>query len=214
MALAMTVAIAAAAEPAPAGIDATSRRGGDAPAIEAGAAGGGDEWAAWCEEVGALTRAGLVDCDALTEVATLFIEGDADAEDAPQDDEADAETAETDAETAYEEDAPQADGGEWWLDVGARGMDQGLVDMGYLVEWDWNYYCAHSYTSYGEVIAALQAGDVVHIDGGTVLICGADDFLADGYVWDVREVYPDAVIFQTCYIGGSDYVMIKYGYWQ
>lgn len=129
------------------------------------------------------------------------------------------ETAETDFaedETSDGGQAVEESGGpnEYWFEVGGRGDGQDLLDAGYLTEWESEYYCAHNYTSHGEMIAALQVGDLVHVDGGTVRICGCLDFSKDGYYEDIREILPDEVCFQTCYPDGSNLVMIKYGYWQ
>lgn len=120
---------------------------------------------------------------------------------------------ESEPEPEAEEPSPVPSVGEWWLETQGWGADQGLVDEGYLVEWDPHFWAAHWYTDAGQAIQAMQAGDIVHIDGTDVVICGSFDVPYDGmYVDDVRAEWPTEWLFQTCYGPGEPYMMIKYGY--
>lgn len=126
---------------------------------------------------------------------------------------ADPEWEDEEPEDEPEAEEPEDEAGEWWLSTGASGCDQGLIDAGYLVEWDYHLWAAHWYTDYGRIIQAMQPGDLVHIDGTTVRIAGSFDVPYDGgSVEDVRASWPTEYLFQTCYGSGYSSMMMKYGY--
>ena len=72
------------------------------------------------------------------------------------------------------------------------------------MEWEDHYYCSHNYDE-GAIFYNFDPGDIVHIDGRTIVIDGRETF---NYYYnttdDVRGVFGyDAVIFQTC-VEGTD----------
>jgi len=73
--------------------------------------------------------------------------------------------------------------------------------------WFYHHYIAHSWTSYGQAILALEEGDVLSIDGHMLRV---DSFYYGPKGQKAHEVYDivgrDAWMLQTCY--GADAFMV------
>lgn len=76
-----------------------------------------------------------------------------------------------------------------------------------LGKWDSNYYIAHNWTSYGEVILNMQPGEVVRVDGQLLVATKAEVFGSGTDYETVRDWCGwDAWCLQTCY--GDNHVRI------
>jgi len=85
-------------------------------------------------------------------------------------------------------------------------------DGGAMAEWQPGYYVAHDWSSAGRSILAMQPGDVVYVDGRSLVVAGVTKFREDEYVENIRAVLGyDCVIFQTCYPGSYNRIVYGYG---
>lgn len=76
-----------------------------------------------------------------------------------------------------------------------------------LGKWDSNYYIAHNWTSYGEVILNMQPGEVIRVDGQLLVATKAEVFGSSTDYETVRDWCGwDAWCLQTCY--GDNHVRI------
>ena len=76
-----------------------------------------------------------------------------------------------------------------------------------LGKWDSNYYIAHNWTSYGEVILTMQPGEVIRVDGQLLVATKAEVFGSGTDYETVRDWCGwDAWCLQTCY--GDNHVRI------
>lgn len=116
-------------------------------------------------------------------------------------------------ETTCDDDAPR----DVWLESSGYANNQPLaqsyIDAGCLIEYPERWYGAHWYTGWGEQIASLRVGDIVHVDGLEIMICGSFDVNYHlNTCEDVRAAYPTEYLFATCYGDGSGWEKISYGY--
>ena len=96
-----------------------------------------------------------------------------------------------------------------WEAVENLNFDSANED-GSLSEWQTDWFISHDWSDYGHVIADLQPGDAITVNGRTILILGRDEWSNSVYNWDVYDAVGwDKIIFQTCY---GDYdIWIAYG---
>lgn len=98
---------------------------------------------------------------------------------------------------------------EWWS-KNAFGDNYAHND-GSLNQWQKNYYVAHRSSSYyGPLIASLQPGDIITVNGQRIQITGSTYGYTGEYYTDVRNrIGWDTVAFQTCTTGDGN--IIVYG---
>lgn len=102
---------------------------------------------------------------------------------------------------------------EWWLETQAYGVNQAVTDEGVFGTCTDRWWVAHWWTSEGRIIQEMEAGDIVHIDGETVLIAGTFEIpRGNSTLEGVRAAYPTEYLFQTCYDDESTMMMVHYGY--
>lgn len=96
-----------------------------------------------------------------------------------------------------------------WVAVENVNFDSANED-GSLSEWQANWFISHDWSDYGAVIATLNAGDAVTVNGQTVLILGRSEWPSGSINWDIYDVIGwDKIVFQTCL--GDSAIWIAYG---
>ncbi|MBR3326442.1 MAG: hypothetical protein IKG22_03870 [Atopobiaceae bacterium] len=98
---------------------------------------------------------------------------------------------------------PQSDGigsasfGPW-----SATQDYGATearDDGSLTEWAERYYITHHWSEYGQLIRSMVPGDVVTVNGQTVVVERVCDYPRDSVYEEIATLAGDApVILQTC----------------
>jgi hypothetical protein len=92
-----------------------------------------------------------------------------------------------------------------------------LMDDGYVVKCDPDWYCVHWWTAEGDAIHAMQPGDTVLIDEQgwerTVVIDGEMDISRSALIDSVRaDAGYGTVLLQTCYSPSCPVMLVKYGH--
>jgi len=96
-----------------------------------------------------------------------------------------------------------------WEAVDTVNLDSANED-GSLSEWQTDWYISHDWSDYGYVIARLEPGDAVTVNGRTILILGREIWPAGSINWDIYDAIGwDKVVFQTCL--GDEEIWIAYG---
>lgn len=96
-----------------------------------------------------------------------------------------------------------------WEAVETVNFDSANED-GSLSEWQVDWYISHDWSDYGAVIASLEPGDAVTVNGRTVLILGREEWPTGSINWDIYDAIGwDKVVFQTCL--GDYAIWIAYG---
>ena len=81
---------------------------------------------------------------------------------------------------------------------------------GSLSEWQTDWFISHDWSDYGAVIATLNPGDAVTVNGETILILGREEWPSGSINWDIYDAIGwDKTVFQTCL--GDSAIWIAYG---
>ena len=96
-----------------------------------------------------------------------------------------------------------------WVAVENVNFDSANED-GSLSEWQTDWFISHDWSDYGIAIANLEPGDVVTVNGKTILVLGRQLWPSGSINWDIYDqIGWDKVVFQTCL--GDESVWIAYG---
>ena len=96
-----------------------------------------------------------------------------------------------------------------WVAVENLNFDSANED-GSLSEWQTDWFISHDWSDYGHVIAGLEPGDAVTVNGVTTLILGREEWPSGVINWDVYDAIGwDKTVFQTCL--GDTAIWIAYG---
>lgn len=96
-----------------------------------------------------------------------------------------------------------------WEAVENLNFDSANED-GSLSEWQEDWFISHDWSDYGYVIANLEPGDAVTVNGETILILGREEWPKGSINWDIYDAIGwDKTVFQTCL--GDYAIWIAYG---